>query len=139
MSTEQPPAGNERKDQVRNLVLNLSRQAETLWGNQRAMARIRRYAPDRLEEFWSAWDMLDNRLRDYLDGRLSWSETREVPGEVTFSGTRALNPASGEWGPLRCRTIEYEDGPDVICTARAVFLLIFELKRGFAKEGGSGE
>lgn len=129
----QPHTDKKGRDRVRNLVLNLSRYAGPLWGNQCAMTKIRRFAPDRLDEFWRLWDTLDNRLREYLEGRLPWSETREVYGEVVIQGARTRNSSTGEWEPLRCRTIEYQDGPDVMSVARLVFLLIFELTEEYAK------
>ena len=134
-----PSADNQKKDQARNLLLNLSRQAESLWSNQHALAKIRRFAPDRLEEFWKRWDFLNNQLRGFLDDLVSWSETREVPREVVFPDAWMRNSVTDEWESLRCRTTEYEDGPDVISAARVVFLLLHSLTQEFMRGSGSDE
>ena len=135
----QAPTNSTKQDKVRDMVLNLSRIIDALWSNKETMARIRRFAPDRLEEFWCLWDALDIRLREFMEGSMPWSETREIQTEIAYPNAQMRNSHTGEWEPLRCRSSKIEDGPDVMNVARSLLVLVTELLEEYGQKDGLRE
>ena len=65
----------ERLTKIRTLTKNLDdRFNELLWNHPAKVSKLEHYKPSIIPEFWTRYLELDNRLSDYLEGKIEWEE-----------------------------------------------------------------
>lgn len=64
----------ERLTKIRTFIANLdARFNELLWNNPTRVAKLERFKPTLIAEFWTRYAELDVRCSDYLEGKIDWA------------------------------------------------------------------
>ena len=76
----------ERLGKIRKLTSDLdARFNELLWNHPARISKLEHYKPSVIPDFWTRYAELDNRLSDYLEGKIEWEEDA-IQMDFTKSG-----------------------------------------------------